>query len=330
MKKTKPRDINELISSKSLKQDSNVRLLEAEMLHRLYQIRNFDRLKYALTKDGEDHAAAFKRLLAARDQLIERLAILRDPPASLPKTDSERATLTYSHSELVAPRFGHAGEGDFVFGSEGCVAGPRASEGISVVPSSSETHGKIVTTDLTPLGGIGFRSEDKSGQVIGLGFSDIGSGAERVWLQNWRYVVLFPCVSTASFLTYKFNISVFAQIFRSAAEGLIMSFASIGEEASASPTSNIEVDTPVGWPLIADLEEPGPFYSGHYGVIEGSLGVERTLAVGAGRTPAVALVVGFVVRLTTGSLSLTFMRDSGIGIGQVCYRYTPIPVLAPA
>jgi hypothetical protein len=330
MKKTKARDINELISSKSVKHDTKVRLLEAEMLHRSHEIQSFDRLRYALTKDGEDHTAAFRRLSTARDQLIERLRILRGSPASVSGNDDARVSLDFPRAELVAPRLGHAGEGAFVFGAEGCVAVPRASEGISVVPSPSLTHGKIVTTLRGPLGNISFTAESPPGESIGLGLRELGTGVEHVWLHNWRYLVLFPCVSTASFLTYKFRVGVMAQLFSGAAQGLIMSFVSVGEAPSASPTSSIEVDTPVGWPLIADLEEHRSTYNGHYGYILDSLNVERTFAVGAGRTPAVAIIVGFVVRLTDGGINLRFMQESGIGIGQVCYRYTPIPVLAPA
>ena len=112
---------------------------------------------------------------------------------------------------------------------------------------------------------------------------------------------------------------------------MIMSFASVGEAPSASPTSHIDVNIPAGWLLIADLADPSDFYNGSYGFKSGSLSVERTFEVGAGRTPAVAIVVGFVVRLTAGELRLNFERDSGIGFdgGQVCFRYTPIPILAP-
>src|SRR5262249_20746577 len=141
MKETAARDINELISGKGLEQDSQKRLLEADLLHRSHQIRNFDRFKYALARKGEDHAATFKRLSTARDQLLERLSKLPGPPRA-----GVRETLASSLGTLVAPRFGHAGEGPFVFGTEGCVALPRASEGISIAPSSSVAHGVIKTT----------------------------------------------------------------------------------------------------------------------------------------------------------------------------------------
>jgi hypothetical protein len=334
MKETAARDINELISSKGLEQDSQKRLLEAELLHRSHQIRNFDRFKYALTREGEDHAATFKRLSTARDQLLERLR-------RLPGTSKTgvRETLASSLSTLVAPRFGQAGEGPFVFGTEGCVALPRATDGISIAPSSSVAHGVIRTTEFGPLGSLSFDGEGPSLEHPALGV-DADFGNEHVWLHNWRYVVLFPCVTAASTLTYKFTVNVNAELF-SEASGLIMSFVSVGEEPAASPTSNIVVNIGAGWPLIADVEEPVHYsYNGHYGSIPGSVTVQRTFSVGAERTPAVAIVVGFVARLTSGELRLNFERDSGIGFGtgigdagQVCYRYTPsesaLPVLAP-
>jgi hypothetical protein len=330
MKETAARDINELISSKGLEQDSQKRLLEAELLHRSHQIRNFDRFQYALARKGEDHAATFQRLSTARDELLERLRKLPGAPRA-----DVRESLASSLGPLVAPRFGHAGEGPFVFGTQGCVALPRASEGISIAPSSSVAHGVIKTTEFGPLGSLTFDAEDPSHEHPGIGV-DADSGDERVWLHSWRYVVLFPCVTAASTLTYKFTVNIDADLISEAA-GTIMCFVSLGEDPAASPTSNITVNIDAGWPLVADLETPRDFYNGSYGSMAGSLSVQRTFAVGAERTPAVAIVVGFVARLTSGELRLNFERDSGIGFGsgsgdagQVCYRYTPIPVIATA
>ncbi|HEV7642342.1 MAG TPA: hypothetical protein VGO50_00245 [Pyrinomonadaceae bacterium] len=319
MKDNKARDINELISEESLKRDSEKRLLETEVLHRSHKLQNFDRFKYDLTKKGEDHEAAFKRLSAERREFTEKLRAYPTP--------AKIANTLASRMELAAPRFGHAGEGAFVFGAEGCVAAPRASDGISVAPThNSAPHGRIQTRELGFLGNISFGSE---GTEFGFLETTGDSLSEHIWLHNWRYTVLFPCISTASYLTYKFEVGVEAQLF-SEADGMIMSFVSIGEEPSASPTSNIPVNIDGGWPLIADLNDPGPAYNGHYGFINGSVKVERTFSVGAGRTPAIAIVVGFVARLTSGHLRLQFSNFSSIGIGQVCYRYTPIPILTQA
>jgi hypothetical protein len=335
MTETKGDDINVLISREGLERHNESRLLEAELLHRLHQIEHFDRFKYDLTRDGEDHAAAAKRLSAERERLRERLRALGGP-AGVPKPDPGRAALSFSRQELVAPRLGHAGEGPFAFGSEGCVPLPRPTDGISVVPDRSVTHGEIVTTALGPLGSVTFNGQGPSFEHPALGV-DRSSGTERVWLHNWLNVVLFPCVSTASYLTYTFTADVDAELF-SEADGMIMAFASLGEAPSASPSSHIDVNIPAGWLLIADLAEPRDFYNGFYGGMFGSLKVERTFEVPAGRTPAVAIVVGFVARLTSGELRLNFERDSGFGFGtgpfapdagRVCYRYTPIPIADP-
>jgi len=323
MKEIEAKDINGLISNKSLRQDNKKRLLEAELLHRSHQFRNFDRLKYRLTRDGEDHATAFKRLSTARNRLIKRVDILRGHPVSASNTGG--GTFDSSPGGLVAPRLGGAGEGAFVFGTEGCVALPRASEGISVVPGASVTSGRIQTVARGPLGNVEFNGAP----FVDIPDTNVDLENEHVWLHNWRYVVLFPCVRTASTLTYKFEVNLDAQLI-SEASGMIMSFVSIGEEPSASPTSNIEVDTPVGWLLIADLDERTSFYNGNYGFIQSSMTVERAFEVGANRTAAVAIIVGYVVRLSFGRLVLQFMRNSGIGFsfGRVCYRYVPVPVLS--
>ena len=330
MEESEARDINDLISIKSLEHHKRRCLLEAELLRLSNQMRHFDRVKYDVTRDGEEHASAFKRLSAAREQLMERLRPLRKPLDGVSAAGLTDATRMVSHQGLVQPRFGRAGEGTFLFGTEGCVAVPRASEGVSVVPGTAGTHGRIVTTGLFPGGGISFNSADPTGEVIGLGLSELGTDVEHVWLQNWRYVVLFPCATSQSTLTYKFEVDIDARLFSESA-GTIMSFVSIGEEPSVSPNSNIEVDTPAGWLLVADLDEPSEYYSGYYGRVYGSASVERSFTVGAERTPAVAIVVGFIVRLTSGQLRLSFAGDSGIGVrwGRVCYRYTPIPILSP-
>jgi hypothetical protein len=325
MKESVREDLNGLISAQSLEQDTQKRLLEAELLHRSHQLRNFDRFTSMLTAPGEDQGAAYKRLSAARELLRARLRTLDNVRA-----DDAQAMSLVSRGELVVPRLGHAGEGLFVFGTEGCVALPRASDGISVVPNRSKTFGEIRTSGLGPLGLISFRGE---GEDPADGFASLGIStteeSEQVWLHNWRYVVLFPCTPTEAFLSYTFTVGVVAQLF-SEASGLIMAFTSIGEAPSASPTSDIVVTTGAGWPLLADVEEPSSFYNGSYGFKQGELTVERTFRVGAGRTPAIAIVVGFVVRLTAGRLRLSFNGDSTMGIdgGRVCYRYTPVPVLA--
>lgn len=330
MKETEAGDINGLISSESLERVNEERLLQAELLHRSHQIRHFDRVKYDLARDGEDHTAAFERLSTAREELLGRLRKRRESSDyEAGAGDEEEASLP-PRLDLVAPRLGHAGEGRFVFGTEGCVAVPRASNGVSVTPGAGGTFGEILTTARSSQGKIFFDSEVGKGP---------GVGSEHVWLRNWRYVVLFPCTTTRSFFTYKFQVHIQANLF-SEATGFLMSFVSIGEEPEASPTSNIEVDTDAGWPLVADLSEPRDFYNGHYGFMRGEVTVERTFTVNADRTPAVAIVVGVVVRLTTGSVRLSFpsLGDSTLWIdngedseqiGQVCYRYVPILVADP-
>jgi hypothetical protein len=330
MPQTKATTIHDLISPKSIEQDNTRRLLEAELLHRSHQLRHFDRLKYDLTQSGEDHGAAFKRLGTARDQLQDRIRALGEGGVL---TANPARALALAQRELVVPRLGLPGEGPFVFGSEGCVALGQPREGVSVVPDRSKTHGEIVTTALGQFGNVNFIGQGPSADKPALGV-DSGSG-EFVWLHNWLNVVLFPCTSTASFLTYTFTANLDADL-RSDAAGMIMAFVSVGEAPSASPTSQIDVNIPAGWILIADLAEPSDFYNGRYGFKQGSLTVSRTFEVGAGRTPGLAIVVGYVARLTAGELRLNFERDSGFGFGlsaadagRVCYRYTPIPILDP-
>jgi hypothetical protein len=324
--------ISNLVSQDSLELDSQKRLLEAELYHRTHQIRHFNQLDQAnLTAGSKSRAAIYKRLIAARAKTADNLRNVKSPS---PEHSSgiPNILLDFTPSELVAPRLSTIGETGFLFGTEGVVALPRAMDGTSIAPTNPSAHGKIITSQLGPRCEVFFRADGPTDNEFPLGVFP-PTETEQIWLHNWKYVVPFPCVPTASYFTYQFTVNIVAQLFTGGPpKGMLMSFVSIGEVPSATPTGSIEVNKDAGWPLIMDFEEPIPYYNGHYGQIPVSLQVERTFAVGANQTPAVAIVVGFVIRLTTGGLRLSFFGDSAIGFVDcaVRYRYTPIPVLAPA
>lgn len=92
-----------------------------------------------------------------------------------------------------------------------------------------------------------------------------------------------------------------------------MAFVSVGETANL--TGPVAITTDVGWPVNADLSQPGETYNGSCGSITGQVEVQRTLAVGAAAVPAVAICVGAVVGLPEGAqLRLLFDDYSAIGI----------------
>ena len=52
---------------------------------------------------------------------------------------------------------------------------------------------------------------------------------------------------------------------------------------------NVNVNSFAGWPLNANLGMPSQGYNGSYGTLAGSVGVRRSLTVGAGASPALAV-----------------------------------------
>jgi hypothetical protein len=82
---------------------------------------------------------------------------------------------------------------------------------------------------------------------------------------------------------------------------------------------------------MQDLLQPGPYYNGHYGQIEGTVTVQRSFMVTGGHVPGAAIVVGAVGALSASAeVSFEFGGEpsgsavgSEYGNGHVAYSYEP-------
>lgn len=165
-----------------------------------------------------------------------------------------------------------------------------------------------------------------------------------VWLHNWNYLFFFPPPTQLSTLTYTFEAEAFAEPFRRAGSVTLMSFASIGETANFVGV-DIPVTTGIGFPLNVDLTQPfsqnGSLWNGQFGTVQGKSIVQRSFDIGAGHTPAVALVVGVAtVQDEFSAVDLSFPSSSFVSFispssarnqapGIVDFHYRPILVNAP-
>jgi hypothetical protein len=328
------------ISDKDLKE---LKLLEAELMAREAQLRNFTPLRDRLVAFGQDANAAYRKIQSRRDDLAAQVAKLTPAPVRLPATTIGPLRPGTSLLSLpIAPARIITGVGPW-FGTSGSVQIGRAQEGVNVVP-----HGKIATS-----GAISAVGRFPNGGITFGGFLDVSFDASTdsfdpndvyVWLHNWNYLFFFPPPTQLSTLTYGFEVDAFAFPLRRAGGVTLMSFASIGETANFVGV-DIPVTTSVGFPLNVDLEQPfhqdGSVWNGQFGWVQGKSMVQRSFDVGAGHTPAVALVVGVAtVQSEFSAVDLAFPSDSFNSFispassrnqapGVVDFHYQPILVNVP-
>lgn len=295
------------------------KLLEAQLLTADAQLRNFGRLRERLSASGQDPTALYRALQTRRDQLASaagRHAVARSP----------RGKGTFS------PRLRFGGGVGGVFGRPGTSGfvqvGPD-EEGINLLPQGQyPTTGEIDTVPGSYPGNVTFEG------VLSVGpqeFTQLDPTINYFWLHTWHYLVPFPPPEGLSLFTYSFEAGALFSIFNEAPDGIVMAFVSLGETANLQSGEPVVVNVDAGWPLVADLTQPGPWYNGSYGDIYGQgITVQRSFQVGAYEVPGVAIVVGAVVGLSMASqLRLTFDDWSGIGIGspghgtQIAYSYQP-------
>ncbi len=240
----------------------------------------------------------------------------------------------------IAPaKFDHVG-GVFGFGTSGFVQVAPASEGIQdFVAAGPHPHsGQIVTVPGSYPGEVTF------GGALHVGPAQVppdeyDATINYWWIHNWNYLIPFPPPTVESLFTYRFKVlAVFSVIF-SGGEANVQCFFSLGE------TSNLTAGTTVtvgpdggGFPLIADLQQPGPGYNGHYDSVRGEATVQRSFRVAANRVPGVAVVVGAIGALSMmAEVSLTFAGvgysriniGSGNRSGRVEYWYEPQMEVSP-
>ena len=328
------------ISDKGLRE---LKLLEAELFARDAQLRNFTPLRDRLVASGQDANAAYRKIQSRRDNLAAQVAKLTPAPACLPAfAPGPVRPGTSLLSLAIAPARLITGLGPW-FGSSGSVQIGRAQEGINVTP-----HGKIATS-----GAISATGRFPNGVITFDGFLDVSFQSDSqnfdpndayVWLHNWNYLFFFPPPTQLSTLTYSFEVEAFAEPSRRAGSVTLMSFASIGETANFVGV-DIPVTTGVGFPLNVDLTQPftqnGSLWNGQFGTVQGKSIVQRSFDVGAGHTPAVALVVGVAtVQDEFSAVDLYFPSSSFVSFispssarneaaGVVDFHYQPILVNAP-
>jgi len=328
------------MSVKGLKE---LKLLEAELMARNAQLRNFTLLRDRLVASGQDANAVYRKIQSQRDNLVAQVAKLTPALEPLPATAIGPLRPETSLLSLpIAPARFITGLGPW-FGTSGSVQIGRAQEGVNVVP-----HGKIATS-----GAISASGRFPNGVITYGGFPDVSFEAAAdtfdpndvyVWLHNWNYLFFFPPPTQLSTLTYSFQVDAFAEPFRRAGSVILISFASIGETASFVGV-DIPVTTGVGFPLSVDLTQPfdqdGSLWNGQFGTVHGKSLVQRHFDVGAGHTPAVALVVGVAtVQSEFSAVDLSFPSSSFVSFispvssrnqaaGVVDFHYQPILVNAP-
>jgi hypothetical protein len=313
-------------------------LLEAELMTRESELRNFQVVRDRLAAFGRDANGAYRQILAQRDAVAAKLREVRTPPSEPSKIVLPRRELALVEAPIAAANFRlPIVDGIPGFGYSGFVQAGPLSEGSHVLPAGDIT-GDISTTRL-----------GSPSYVMFSGLPNVGPDEippdqydptiRYFWLHNWQVLVPFPPPSAPSHLTYQFNVGVEFEVFGGSI-GTLMSFVSVGETANL--TGPVAITTDVGWPVIADLSQPTDSYNGSYGSFSGQTTVQRTFAVGADRVPAVAIAVGAVVGLPMqASVQLSFVNDSSIGIygstdyqgdyvgGKIAYHVNPEWVLEP-
>lgn len=334
-------NINTLISEKSIKRNTNVRLLET----RLFSLNRF----IAKKREKNDFT---NEVLALRREQMEILGKLRklDPSYTL---NVNKGPVYFNKSKQFRPPPPSSSPTTFIDGStfffgwyEGCLETPEIpDEGVSIVPSGSGISGEIETME----SGRGFH-----GRLV----DDENTLPEhyKVWLKNWKYVIPIPPPPNESLIRY--SLTIYARwnmdIERYPAFAQVMSYVSVGQESDFTPDKTIDVDTSAGWPVIHDLHEPvEPFnqqlkglldtpheeYDGHRGEVWGNVTIEGTMRVKGHATAAIAVLVGAVGCLADGQFKIfdsayylskekryvgTSIEDLIANRFKMCYRVEPI------
>jgi hypothetical protein len=328
------------ITKANLEQLGEKKIREAEVLDCDAQLRHFGRQTPSLIHNGVDPETAYRKIHAKRDQALKEIG------ASSPSTPDQpinaAGVLYDSLDELDIAPASFAPTTGLTYGYAGSVQMPRVSEGINIVPNPSATSGSLVTNFLRPFGGIQFDGEIRG--VDSLPLEDLDPAVTNTWLRNWNYFVAFPPPSITSILTYWFDVFVQVNVFRDSGAARFLSFASLGENSNYSPGNpTVEVNIDAGWPINADLEEPslseGNFYNGRYGFLSGRTSIKRTLSIGRGKTPVIAITLGAIGMLGkmgrctfffggSGGPSFILPQNADRAEGRICFHYAPVAIVA--
>jgi len=279
-------------------------LLEAELMHIDAQLRNFTPVRDRLVAYGEDANAKYREIESRRDQIRAELKKLR--PAAL---HSRAAELLFrvppGRSLLSLPITPAAfdlpsGPG---FGYSGFVQMGPAHEGLNVIPEG--ITGSILSSLLRDDGEIYF-----GGDIVADGAPAPLQSKERFPVHSWTYLIPFPPPTITSVFAYDVKVGVEVSIASATGPSILptvfWSFVSVGETANFTG-QEVVVNTPVGWPVIADVS-PYPDYAFQF---IGQSRVQRSFLVQDGHVPAIALAVGVGLNIESGA---EVMFDAGTSI----------------
>jgi hypothetical protein len=254
-------------------------LVRAALIDHDAQLQNFTPLRDRLVASGQDANAKYREIQAERDQLWAKWKKLAPTPSPVPFPALPGAAVS---SLPIAPLrlIGPGGLGAW-FGYSGSVQmGPAQVGEIQIPPGVSGS----ISTDpngLLPNGSILFTADLMT------------SSKAAIWLNTWKYLIVFPAPVVKSVFTYSFGVGVYVTLWGAIGSGTFLSFVSLGE--TTSYTGPDDIDMPVnndGYPLVASLGAAS---------IQGVLNVQRSFFVGAGEAPAIAVVMGVATALSAGS-----------------------------
>lgn len=312
--------------------------LEAETFSLDAQLRRFDRLRERLVACGRDPSESYRALEERRGKVA---AALKQSRATLPPPndlDSQPLLIRPSEpllSRSVAPARFDPTTGTFGLGTSGVVQAGPASENTNVVAQGKyDPSGEIETIPGAYPGAIWYSGHLTVGPES-IPVDEYDPTINYFWIHSWKTLIPFPPPASRSRLTYRFDPWAFLSV-QAGGDAFVWCFASVGETANLSQGTDVTVNIDAGWPLMADLSQPGPQYNGSYGSFDGQTTVQRSFMVGAAHVPGVAVVLGVIVgtsMMEDVRLFLPGLGYSSVGIrhadrgGQVAYTYEPEWVL---
>jgi hypothetical protein len=288
-------------------------LLRAELSSSNSQLRNFAPIRDRLAAAGGNVNETYRKILSRRDEIEAELQRLRPQPLAGRGTRSVPPRLDRSLLDLPLAPAQSLPIGGFGLGFSGYVPIGFATDGIAVTPAHTPggavTTGSIKTDWLGDRGWVQFSGVLKAGPAPG----PYDPSIKYFWQRNWLFVVPLPVPSWQSLLTYRFNYQVAFSPTVSGDSAFGLGTVSVGEVVDLLPGANVIPITEVAWPVDADLDLPTSRYNGRNGTIFADGIVQRSFHVEAGRTPAVAVVVG----ATIGTSSTTeVIIDDGPELGE--------------
>jgi hypothetical protein len=184
-------------------------LLQAELLTRDRELRNFSAIRDRLGAAGKDANAAYREIQAQRDKVAAKLRTIRKAPPLSSKIVSPPHGVSLLNAPIAPANFasgisGIAG-GAFGFGYSGFVQAGGLSEGVNVTPGG-DTSGGIDTANIGAPTYVEFGGVPSAGPSELPGNVPIDPMIRYFWVHNWQVLVPFPPPSGSARLTYAFNV----------------------------------------------------------------------------------------------------------------------------